>query len=144
VTRGIGNGTCADPHAKPAGQKTRWAAATLAEFLGPPPRPRKRLSAGEARLARLLVPGAVTVIGRIFRESDGTDTQGVALFTYLRYLFPLPPLLEPLPRSGSYRIRRLAPMAEDEQIKEWVLAIDRGQSILGSRGLALLLPFYRR
>jgi hypothetical protein len=88
--------------------------------------------------------GAVTVIGRILEGFEGTGAQGVALFTYLRYLFPLPPLLEPLPRSTGYRIRRLGLMAEEEQIREWVLAIDRGQSILGSGGLALLLPFIRR
>jgi hypothetical protein len=112
-------------------RQVRRAKAILTMFLGPPSRPRRRLSWGQAELARILVPRAVMVLARIIEEGEGTEPPRVeAAFAFFRFLYPFAPLLEPLPRSTGYRIR-LDWSAEGEQVREWLRAIDRGQSILG-------------
>jgi hypothetical protein len=110
-------------------QQVRSATATLTRFLGPPSRPRKRLSWIDAELARVLVPQAGLVLLKILEEGQERPREKAA-FAYMSFFYPLPPLLEPLKRSRGYRIRRLGWMAEGEQVREWLRALER-ESILG-------------
>jgi hypothetical protein len=110
-------------------RQVRSAMATLTRFLGPPSRPRKRLSAIDAALARSLVLPAWSS-SRSFTEGQERPRQQAAL-AYMSFLYPLAPLLEPLPRSEGYRIRRLGWMAQREEARRWLWALKRAESILG-------------
>lgn len=111
-------------------RQVRSATAVLTRFLGPPSRPRKRLSWIQAELARVLVLEAGLVLVKVFEEGQERPREKAAM-AHMNFFYPLPPLLEPLKRSRGYRIRRLGWMAEGEEVTGWLRALERGESILG-------------
>ena len=65
-------------------RQVRSATATLTRFLGPPSRPRKRLSWTDAALARVLVLQARLVLVKILMQGQEGPREKAA-FAYMNY-----------------------------------------------------------
>jgi len=125
-------------------RRVRSAKAILTMCLGPKSRRRKRLSPNEAELARALIPRAALVLAEILTTGEERPRYD-ATIAYIRSFYPLPPLLEPLKGSRSYRIRRLGwrAAAGSEEFTEFIRACFRGESVMGQDFGDLYLPSYR-